>query len=169
MADHGAAADEVRELDAEFPSAPAAWQQMWAEVLHHLGFVRSWYSGGQGMNGTKLRADSLDFFVSCYHLAEHIAADPAVPQPTRALARNYVDSNPSLQLAADITNTYKHSKRNRGRPCSIAEASIRPTGSTVTFAWTDAQGRSGREDCLDLAEQAVDAWSAFLRSHNLLP
>lgn len=79
MADYGAAVDEVTGLDARFPPAPAAWQQMWAEVRHRLGILRGWYSGGQGMNVTELTAVSVAFFVSCYHLAEHIRADPAVP------------------------------------------------------------------------------------------
>lgn len=167
-ADYGTAADEVEGLDAYFPPAPAAWQEMWAEVRQNLGIVRGWYSGGQGMNVTELRAASVAFFVSCFHLRDHIEEDPAVAQPIRAQVRDYVKDNPSLQVAADIANTYKHSKRSGGqRACSIIEANIRPTGSTVTFAWTDSHGSSCRSDCLDLAEQAVDAWSAFLRSHNL--
>jgi hypothetical protein len=168
MADYGAAVDEVTGLDARFPPAPAPWQQMWAEVRHHLDIVRGWYSGGQGMNVTELSAASVAFFVSCYHLAEHIRADPAAPQSARAQARGYANSNSSLKLAADITNTYKHSERHPGeRACSITDASTRPTGAVVTFTWTDAQGNSHHEDCLDLAERAVNAWSAFLRRHNL--
>jgi hypothetical protein len=167
MADHGAAVDEVTGLDAQFPPAPAPWQQMWAEARHRIGVLRGWYSGGQGMNVSELTAASVAFFVSCYHLAEHIRADPAVPQPARAQARDYANSDPSLKLAADITNTYKHSKRNPGeRTCSITDASTRPGGAVATFTWTDARG-SHREDCLDLAERAVDAWSAFLRMHSL--
>ena len=36
MADYGTAVDEVTGLDARFPPASAAWQEMWAEVRHHL-------------------------------------------------------------------------------------------------------------------------------------
>jgi hypothetical protein len=82
---------------------------MWAEVRHHLDIVRGWYSGGQGMSVTELTAASVAFFVSCYHFAEHIRADPPAPQSARAQARSYANSNSSLKLAADITNTYKHS------------------------------------------------------------
>ena len=127
-ADYGAAVNEVTGLDARFPPAPAPWQQMWAEVRHHLDIVRGWYSGGQGMNVTELSAASVAFFVSCYHLAEHIRADPAAPQSARAQVRGYANSNSSLKLAADITNTYKHSERHPGeRACSITDASTRPT------------------------------------------
>jgi hypothetical protein len=63
---------------------------------------------------------------------------------------------------------YKHSERHPGeRTCSITDASTRPGGAVVTFTWTDAQGGSHREDCLDLAERAVNAWSAFIRIHSL--
>jgi hypothetical protein len=142
---------------------------MWAEVRESLCTVRGWYAGGQGMNVTELRAASVAFFVSCFHLRDHIEEDPAVPQPTRAQVRDYIKNNPSLQLAADIANTYKHSKRSGGqRACRITEVSIRPAGSTLTFAWTDTHGRSCRADCLDLAEQAVDAWRTFLQIHDLL-
>jgi hypothetical protein len=157
-----------KELEAKFPPAPAAWQQMWAEMQQNLGVLRRWYSGDQGMNVTELRADSLAFFVSCYHLNEHIKEDPAVSLSARDQVSGHVGNNPSLQLAADIANTYKHSRRNSGRACSIDKVDTRPTGSTVTFAWIDAQGHFGSADCLDLAEQAVDDWSSFLRSHNLL-
>jgi hypothetical protein len=47
MADYGVAVDKVTRLDARFAPAPAAWQEMWAEVRHHLDIVRGWYSGGQ--------------------------------------------------------------------------------------------------------------------------
>jgi hypothetical protein len=47
MADYGVAVDKVTRLDARFAAAPAAWQEMWAEVRHHLDIVRGWYSGGQ--------------------------------------------------------------------------------------------------------------------------
>jgi hypothetical protein len=141
---------------------------MWAEVRHHLDIVRGWYSGGQGMNVTELRTVSVAFFVSCYHLTDQIEKDPAVPQPVRHQVRSYVNSNSSLKLAADIANTHKHSERHSGaRACSITEAKVRPAGVVVTFTWTDAQGISHHVDCLDLAERAVNAWSAFLRSHNL--
>jgi hypothetical protein len=137
-------------------------------VRHRLGILRGWYSGGQGMNVTELTAASVAFFVSCYHFAEHIRADPAVSQPARAQARRYANSDSSLKLAADITNTYKHSEWHPGeRICSFTDASTRLTGAVVTFIWTDAQGNSHLEDCLDLAERAVNAWSAFLRMHSL--
>ncbi len=168
MADYGVAVDKVTGLDARFALAPAAWQEMWAEVRHHLDIVHGWYSGGQGMNVTELRTASVAFFVSCYHLTDHIEKDLAVPQPVRHQVRRYVNNNSSLKLAADIANTHKHSERRPGeRACSITEAKIHPAGAVVTFTWTDAQGGSHHEDCLDLAERAVNAWSAFLRSHNL--
>jgi hypothetical protein len=168
MADHGAAVDEVTELHAQFPPAPAPWQEMWVEVRHRLDVLRGWYSGSQGMNVSELTAASVAFFVSCYHLAEHIKADPTVPQPARAQAMGHAHSDPSLALAADITNTYKHSERDPGkRTCKITDAITRPGGAVVTFTWTDPQGVPHREDCLDLAERAVNAWSAFLRTHGL--
>lgn len=143
---------------------------MWAEVRHRLDVLRGWYSGSQGTNVNELTAASVAFFVSCYHLAEHIKADPAAPQPARAQAMGYAHSNPSLELAVDITNTYKHSKRDPGkRTCSITDTTIRPGGAVVTFTWTDPQGVSHREDCLDLADRALNAWSAFLSMHGLEP
>src|SRR6266705_4817407 len=100
VADYGTVVDEVTGLDVRFLPAPAAWQEMWAEVRHNLDILRGWYSGGQGVNITELRAASLAFFVSCYHLTDHIEKDPAVPQPARAQVRNYTNSNPSLKWVA---------------------------------------------------------------------
>jgi hypothetical protein len=113
MADYGAAVDEVTGLDARFPPAPAPWQQMWAEVRHRLGILRGWYSSGQGMNVTELTAVSVAFFVSCYHLVEHIRADPAVPQPARAQARRYANSK--LQPQAGSRH-HQHLQTQRAAP-----------------------------------------------------
>ena len=126
MADYGTVVDEVTGLDARFPPAPATWQEMWAEVRHNLDILRGWYSGGQGMNITELRVASVAFFVSCYHLTDHIEKDPAVPQPARAQVRSYTASNSNLKLAADIANTYKHSV---GTPASGPAASRRPASA----------------------------------------
>ena len=166
--DHASAVDEVTRLDVQIPLAPSSWQQIWVQVRHHLDALRGWYSGSQGTDVTELSANSVAFFVSCYHLAEHISADQAVPQSARTGVRTYTRSEPSLKLAADITNTYKHSQRHAGeRTCSITDLSIRPTGAVVTFTWIDAQGNPHHEDCLNLAEQAVTAWSIFLQGHGL--
>jgi rubrerythrin len=168
-ADYAAATDEIAAMDIVFPPAPAAWQAMWAEVHETLASLRGWYGGGQGMNVTKLRAASAAFFVSCFSLKDHLKADPAVPQQVRAEVEGYVRYNPSLALAGDIANTYKHGGRDPGkRACSITEAAVRPTGSTVTFGWTDDLGRLCHGDCLDLAEKAAQAWNIFLYGHNLL-
>ena len=168
VADDVTAIDEVTGLEVQLPRAPAPWQQMWAEVRHRLDTLRSWYSGEQDMNINELTAVSIAFFVSCYHLAEHIKADPAVPQSARAQVRNYANSSSSLKLSADIANTYKHSARNPGeRACGISDVRTSLSGAVVTFTWTDAQGNSHHEDCLNLAERAVMSWIAFLRRHGL--
>jgi hypothetical protein len=167
-ADYGTTVDEVTGVNARLPPTPAAWQEMWAEVRDNLNILRGWYSGGRGMNITSFRAASLAFFVSCYHLTDHIEKDLAVPQPARAQVRSHTNSNSSLKLAADIANTLKHSDRRPGqRSCSLTEAGIRPTGAIATFTWTDVQGNSHNEDCLGLAERTVKAWSAFLRANSL--
>lgn len=95
MADYGVAVDKVTGLDVRFARAPAAWQEMWAEVRHHLDIVRGWYSGGQGMNVTELRTASVAFFVSCYHLTDHIEKDLAVPQPVRHQVRRNSTTTPA--------------------------------------------------------------------------
>ena len=43
----------------------------------------------------------------------------------------HAHSDPSLALAVDITNTYKHSERDPGkRTCKITDAITRPGGSS---------------------------------------
>ncbi len=66
------------------------------------------------MNVTELRTATVAFFVSCYHLTDHIEKDLAAPQPVRHQVRRYVNNNSSLKLAADIANTHKHSERRPG-------------------------------------------------------
>src|SRR5689334_22906819 len=101
---------------------------MWAEVRHHLDIVRGWYSGGQSTNVTELRAASVAFFISCYHLADHIEKDTAVPQPVRGRVRRYVNDNSSLKLAADIANTHNTAS---GIPGYGLAASPRPRSAPL--------------------------------------
>lgn len=103
------------------PSCPAAWQEMWAEVRHNLDILRGWYSGGQGMNITELRASSLAFFVSCYHLTDHIEKDPAVPQPARVAVSTPASS---WQLTSPIPTSTAI-----GTPASDPAASRRPASA----------------------------------------
>lgn len=167
MADYGVAVDKVTRLDARFAPAPPPGRRC---GQRYVITSTSCAAGIPVARHERHRAPYCQrrLFVSCYHLTDHIDKDLAVPQPVRHQVRRYVNNNSSLKLAADIANTHKHSERRSGeRACSITGAKIHPAGAVVTFTWTDAQGGSHHEDCLDLAERAVNAWSAFLRSHNL--
>jgi len=168
VADYGAVADEVMELDAQFPRAPAAWQQMWAEVQHNLGVLRRWYSGGQGMNVTELRADSLAFFVSCYHLKEHIKGRSGCA-PADAGPSEWPRPEQPQPPAGSRHRQHLQAQQAKQRPSLQHRQGRHPPHRINSDLRLDRRtGRSCSADCLDLAEQAVDAWSDFLRSHNLL-
>ncbi|MCD9880405.1 hypothetical protein [Streptomyces guryensis] len=127
-----------------------------------LGFARmeQWCTSEE-INITGFCLDVYGFFISCYHLGEHIRLDPQAEVSNRAL--NRVMGTQSLRIAAAITNTFKHHTRDEGHEARIVAVSGGPP-VTVTIEWRDQT-----LDGLVVAKQAAQDWKDFFAAQGLYP
>lgn len=168
LSDYGIGTDEIAEITASFPPSPS-WQAMWIDVESYLDDLRRWYAGGNGLNVNLLCRAANAFFVACFHLSDYLKKDPEVDVRIKSQVQGFVDRQESLRLARVIVNTHKHAARSPGkRYCYIAEAAARAAGATVVFACVGPDGQSESKDCLELAEDGMQAWKVFLQQHGLL-
>jgi hypothetical protein len=111
-----------------------------------------------------------EFCIACYHLAEWIAHDPAVPPAVQTRARSYPATTVHVALAEAVANTQKHHTRNRGTEARVGGMDFRPgppARATFRIDWRDPSGKTGGEDALVLARGAVTEWRGFFAAHGL--
>ena len=168
LSDYGIGTDEIAEITANFPPSPS-WQAMWIDVESYLDDLRWWYAGDNGLNVNLLCRAANAFFVACFHLSDYLKKGPEVDMRIKSQVNGFLDRQESLRLSRVIVNTHKHATRSPGKPyCYIAKATARAGGAVVVFACVDPNGHSESKDCLELAEDCVQAWNAFLQQHGLL-
>ena len=166
--DCGIGADEIAEITANFPSSPS-WQAMWIDIENYLDDLRRWYAGSNGLDVSLLCRAANASFVSCFHLSDYLKKDPEVNVRIKSQVEGFVDRQESLGLARVIANTHKHAARSPGkRYCYIAETTVGAAGATVVFTCVGPGDQSESKDCLELAEDGVQAWKVFLHQHRLL-
>jgi len=124
------------------------------------------------------RDDFYAFFTAAYHLADWISKDTILSEDVRTAAWNFRHTG-TLALAADVTNGFKHLKRNR-EPEVDAGAHVSLTDGGLFKLDTDPldvtqlgtfviAGDETLEDAFDVAHRCIVEWDYFLRTHGLLP
>lgn len=112
----------------------------------------------------------LAFFTACYHLRDWLLRD--VPSVQADLDQLFAKSQP-LRLSADIANISKHFHLTRP-PRSRHQLSLAREYVPGGAGWFGRDGRlvvlsdGEKVDVLDLATEAEQAWTAFLREHGYL-
>jgi hypothetical protein len=118
------------------------------------------------------RDDIYAFFVCCYHLMDWIMQDASLKDDLRKGVSSFVKSSRTLGLAADVTNGFKHLKRNREPDVDTVSVSAvggfhvgmpEPALSGIVVA-----GDQTWEDASVLADRCIEEWEGFLRRHRLL-
>ena len=151
---------------------PRPWETKWQDVLSALDRIRGMADGSHRVASNREGERATEqFFEDCYALAEWIEGDTrATPKVAGGEAVRFRESDPHLQLCADICNSIKHHTRRPNRPhggilaTTMGESSIRFT--------IEVERRSGSTmwvDALDLAEDCVEAWRSFLRDQGMIP
>ncbi len=135
---------------------------MWAAVELSLARMEQWRNTDEEVNITGFCLDVYGFFVTCYHLGEHIKLDPHA-EVSAADVTQVLATDP-LRVAEAMANTFKHHTRHPDRTeARIAAVSGGPP-ATVTLEW---QARS--LDGLVIAKQAMQAWKEFFAAQGLHP
>ena len=148
------------------------WADQWARVHRRLDDVRAVYRGAPG--GTIWALDSVQsFFEAVHHLKDWVGNDPG---STLSLADGdaLINSDPNLQLSADLANGSKHFALKSTRTGDLG-TDIKRNDATILLGTGAAAHRfyieSGgvEHDVLDVAERAVAAWGSFLSKKGLSP
>jgi hypothetical protein len=114
------------------------------------------------------------FFLNCYHLKDWIKHDPAVPTTVKQAVEDWISTDPSLKLCADICNSLKHllltSSRSGGIPAFGAKSfslALGPGLPTTISLKYEIDTASGPKDAYQLATNCMSAWNWFLSLHGL--
>lgn len=115
--------------------------------------------------------DLYSFFINCYHLKDWIKNDPATGL-TEDEVEDFVNSQLSLQICADLANRSKHAilEKYIRQNADMKERSITidlNQGITIYENMVALEDGS-RHIAENIAQQAVDAWTKFLSSRGLL-
>lgn len=138
--------------------------------------------------------DVLAFFQNCYHLKDWIKNDEAIqtkvnPNPQKSTIRcsepncpgrdvtshaveEYINSNESLKLCADICNATKHLKvtnpRSKKEP-KIGNLDIKLNSNGIIQVKYHIKLNDGTEkDAFELATECVSAWKEYLKTKKLI-
>jgi hypothetical protein len=120
--------------------------------------------------------DVYAFFVCSYHLKDWIKNDDSLDMSIRNGVEGVISQSVPLSLAGDITNGFKHLKRDR-RPRVSADASVQSIGTPLGgFGLGDASlggtvvvfDGTRVLDARGVADGCVAAWNAFLKDKGLV-
>ena len=170
--DSATATDSVAALGITYgPDRP--WQEQWRAVLGGLDELRKSYAGrtdGPG-DSNGWRQIPVEFCEDAYHLKDWLKSDPALPTPLQSGVEPFVQNSTAIRLAGDVANTHKHRTRKPGATVArIASVDLRPgppAKATFRIEWKGADGTTGGEDALDVAEAAVAEWRTFFAANGL--
>jgi len=148
------------------------WQEQWRSVLRRREELARCYSGDNDDSREDWRDVPRDFCKDCWHLKDHLKTDPAVPESVQGLveerANNRKKDGPATRLVGDVANTAKHGRREGRTEAYVGEMFIEPGGKrTFRIDWTDPSGKTGNEDSLKLADDAVAEWQGFFSATGL--
>jgi hypothetical protein len=134
--------------------------------------MKRWHQRISEATSTDSRAvdDVYAFFVCSYHLKDWIKNDDSLDERIRNGVEAVISQSVPLSLAGDITNGFKHLKRNR-RPRVSGDANVQGMGTPlgdVVLGDTILGGIvvvfDGERilDARGVADGCVAAWDAFL-------
>jgi hypothetical protein len=115
-----------------------------------------------------------DFFNQCYHFKDWLIKDPGVALSKKSV-EEFISDSPSLSLAADICNSFKHAgldKRSRsGRTLEGMKRHLSllvPRGEKlVTFARHELTIGGKQYDAFSLATECLGEWEKYLKENKI--
>ena len=141
------------------------WYEKWREVLRSRDLIRDAYSDARGLANVEVEARVNRFCGECHDLSDwlkHNLAD--LRGVTTTAVDEHVRQSEPLRKNSAVANSHKHHTRHSNQ----TTARIRDTLSTpdqgarvtIEIEWANAEATT--LDALDLANDCVDSWRAFL-------
>ena len=119
------------------------------------------------MHSENYRDEVYSYFLNCYHLKDWLINDSAFPA-NAAEVEGYINTNPELQLCADICNAHKHLRLDKPRSAENPRVGgqkidlklgARETAIKVQFTIDTV---SGPLDAFELATKCLELWKVFI-------
>jgi hypothetical protein len=108
------------------------------------------------------------FFIESAHMYDALGNDPWTGLTGQAIFA-YVRATP-LRIGQAYANTYKHIDRSKPEDLRayVSRDGDSPEGRFATIKYWSSVEPEQTIEALDLAEQCLQAWQAFLTRHHLL-
>lgn len=125
---------------------------------------------GTSRNSAYYEDDVYSFFINCYHLKDWIENDPAVAIKKQEV-ENYINTNPALQICADMCNGAKHLSRVPSQIRSGKPRSIDYKAYSLSLGAGPAQLRIkffvDDQDAFKIATECMQKWEDFIKNHSI--
>jgi hypothetical protein len=148
-------------VEIQTTSSPTPWREQYQRMRRW----RQRMGTGSDSNPSYLLDNIHAFFIACFHLKDWLKADASVAPGIGAAAEHLVNTDYSLQICADLANGLKHlvltQRTRRDSPVLMS------TGEPATIY--DRGSGTSLGEAADVADQCIEAWDAFLKSHGLVP
>ena len=148
-----------------------SWESQWWRVQTRLAQVRAVYVGRSG--DTNEAWDTvLSFFEATHHLADWIHHDQTV-ELSKSDLKKFIKQSSALTLCGDLANGSKHLVLTNSWTGDFSTGITRNDATILVGNGTVAhtfyiQSHTDEYDALEIAEAAVEEWTIFLRSKELL-
>jgi hypothetical protein len=146
------------------------WHEKWREVVRSRDPIREAYTDCRGLGNVDVDARVTRFCSECHDLRDWLKKDLAnLPGVTATDVDNHASQSGPLRISSDVANSHKHHTRKPG----MTTARIRHTlmtpdnGARVTIEVDWATPKASAVDALDLANECVDSWQAFLKQNGI--
>jgi hypothetical protein len=151
------------------------WEEKWQLARDYRDAIAALYVGRSNLSSRERQALVTAFFVECDHLRDWLDGDIAsLPGVTSNDIYSHFKGSQPLQHCNEICNTHKHYSRIRkdgtvaGPTARVREFTANPDGSTqVTIGLEWATPAETPIDALKLADQCLDSWRAFFKTHGI--
>lgn len=129
-------------------------------------------NNGNTISNTDSRDSVEDFFNQCYHLKDWLKKDKNINLSLDV--EDYISNRPSLSLAADYCNVFKHAGLNKNRSIKNIEDikthinfELTPNGF-VASSRLELTISGEKYDAFNLATKCVEEWDEFIKLNGII-
>jgi hypothetical protein len=138
------------------------------EVLRSRDLIREAYADCRELGNVDVDARVTRFCSECHDMRDWLNNDIAnLPGVTTTAVDHHHTERP-LRISSAVANSHKHHTRTRGFTARIRHTLMTPDqGARVTIEVDWATSQATTVDALDLANECIDSWQAFLKQNGI--
>jgi hypothetical protein len=144
------------------------WHEKW--LLRSRDLIREAYTDVRGLSNAEVDERVNRFCGECHDLRDWLKRDLAnLRGVTTTAVDEHVRQSAPLRISSAVANSHKHHTRDRQQTTArIRDTLMSPDqGARVTIEIDWASAQATTIDALDLANDCVDSWRAFLTQNGV--